>query len=224
MIKQLSALVTVPVLTFSALAGAAPALYPTGPAADSAFIRFVNASTAPLEVTAQSGQPPLRLETAKPVSDTFSVDSSKPITGTLSSGGQALAIDLKVGPGEFVSVFTLPASAGIEQVVVRETPDDFNANKVSLGFLNADKSCADATLRPAGRNADLFTAVPVNSVQRRSINPVSLSVQLVCANANVGAPLDLGTLKAGDRFSLLLVPSASGPQLLQASDTPLQSH
>lgn len=200
------------------------ALYPTGPAADSAFIRFVNASTAPLEVTAQAGQPPLRLEAANPVSDTFSVDSSKPITGTLSSGDQNLAIDLKVGPGEFVSVFTLPSGAGIEQAVVRETPDDFNANKVSLGFLNADTSCADATLRPAGRNADLFTAVPVNSAQRRSINPVGLSVQLVCANANVGAPLDLGTLKAGDRFSVLLVPSANGPQLLQASDIPLQSH
>ncbi|PTT98460.1 cell division protein FtsQ, partial [Pseudomonas sp. HMWF031] len=62
-------------------------------------------------------------------------------------------------------------------------------------------------------------AVPVDSVQRRSINPVSLSVQLVCANANVGAPLDLGELKAGERYSVLLVPSATGPRLLNATDT-----
>ena len=57
------------------------------------------------------------------------------------------------------------------------------------------------------------------SLQRRSINPVNLSVQLVCANTNVGAPLDLGMLKAGERYSVLLVPSVSGPRLLSTTDT-----
>jgi len=55
-------------------------------------------------------------------------------------------------------------------------------------------------------------------LQRRSINPVKLSVQLVCANANVGPVLDLGALQAGERSSVLLLPSASGPRLVAATD------
>jgi alginate O-acetyltransferase complex protein AlgF len=89
------------------------ALYPTGPSADSAFIRFVNASPAPLEVVAQPGQAPLRLETAQPVSLLFPVDSSKPVKGTLVSGGQKLPIDLKIEPSEFVTVFAVPDGAGM---------------------------------------------------------------------------------------------------------------
>lgn len=219
MIKLIAALVAVPALSISALAQAEVALYPTGPSEDAAFIRFVNAGTAPLDVTAQAGQPPLRLETARPVSLFFPVDSTKAVTGTLASGQQKLAMDLKIEPGEFATVIALPDGASLKQVVVREQPDDFNGLKASLGFFNVDQSCVDASLRPAGRNADLFKAVPVDSLQRRSINPVSLSVQLVCANANVGAPLDLGDLKAGERYSVLLLPSASGPRLLNATDT-----
>lgn len=195
------------------------ALYPTGPSQDAAFIRFVNATTAPLDVIGQAGQPPLRLEVAQPASLLFPVDSSSPVKGSLVSGAHTLALDLKVEPGEFATIVVVPQGTGIEQVAVRETPDDFNGLKASLAFVNVDKSCSDASLRPAGRSADLFKAVPVASLQRRSINPVNLSVQLVCANANVGAPLDLGMLKAGERYSVLLVPSATGPRLLSATDT-----
>jgi alginate O-acetyltransferase complex protein AlgF len=194
-------------------------LYPTGPSEDAAFIRFVNACNTALDVIAQAGQLPMRLEAAQPVSLFFPVQSSSPVKGTLVSGAQKLAMDLKIEPGEFATVVALPDSSGIKQVVVREQPDDFNGLKASLAFFNVDATCTDASLRPAGRNADLFKAVPVDSLQRRSINPVSLSVQLVCANANVGEPLNLGDLKAGERYSVLLVPSATGPRLLNATDT-----
>ena len=110
---------------------------------------------------------------------------------------------LKNVPTQDCSEVNRVLEAHIEQVAVRETPDDFNGLKASLAFVNVDKSCSDASLRPAGRSADLFKAVPVASLQRRSINPVNLSVQLVCANTNVGAPLDLGMLKAGERYKLV---------------------
>lgn len=219
MIKMLAALACVPALSLSALASAQVALYPSGPDQDAAFIRFVNATKAPLDVLGQAGQPPLRLEVAQPASLLFAVDSTSPVKGSLVSGAHTLALDLKVEPGEFTTIVVVSQEAGIEQVAVRETPDDFNGLKASLAFVNVDKSCSDASLRPAGRSADLFKAVPVASLQRRSINPVNLSVQLVCANANVGAPLDLGMLKAGERYSVLLVPSATGPRLLSATDT-----
>src|SRR5450830_1826532 len=110
------------------------ALYPTGPSEDAAFIRFVNASSAPLDVIAQAGQPPMRLEAAKPVSLFFPVQSSSPVKGTLVSGAQKLAMDMKIAPGEFVTVVALPDGNGIKQVVVREQPDDFNGLKASLAY------------------------------------------------------------------------------------------
>lgn len=195
------------------------ALYPTGPSADSAFIRFVNAGSEPLDVAAQADQKPLRLETAQPVSLFFPVQTKTAVKGTLVSGQHKAALEQKVEPGEFATVFALPEGDGIKVVTVSEQPDDFNGLKASLAFINVDASCADASLRPAGRTADLFKAVPVDSLQRRSINPVSLSLQLVCANANVGEALDLGELKAGERYSVMLLPSATGPRLLNATDT-----
>ena len=191
------------------------ALYPTGPAQDSAFIRFINATAAPLEVSAAQGQP-LRLDASAPASLFFPVQAGNSIKGTLVSGQQKRAVDVSIEPGEFATVIALPDAT---QVTVREQPDDFNGLKASLAFYSVDASCADASLRPAGRTADLFKAVPTGTLQRRSINPVSLSVQLVCGGAHVGAPMDLGELKAGERYSVLLVPSAAGPHLLSATDT-----
>ena len=99
-------------------------------------------------MVAQPGQAPLRLETAQPVSLLFPVDSSKPIKGTLVSGGQKLPIDLKIEPSEFVTVFAVPEGAGIQQVVVREPDTDFNALKASLAFFNVDASCAESSAGP----------------------------------------------------------------------------
>ena len=73
MIKRFAACMAIPALSISALVNAEVALYPTGPSEDAAFIRFVNASSAPLDVIAQAGQPPMRLEAAKPVSLFFPV-------------------------------------------------------------------------------------------------------------------------------------------------------
>jgi alginate O-acetyltransferase complex protein AlgF len=203
---------------FNAMAGDIP-LYPTGPAADAAFIRFVNGTAEPIQVIAQKGQPPLKLDAVKPASLFYPVTASSAIKGTLVSGQKQLALNLKAEPGEFATVVALPDGKGIKQITVHDVPDDFNSLKASLGFFNLDASCANATLRPAGRNADLFKGVTTGKLQRRSINPVKLSVQLVCANANVGPALDLGELKAGERYSVLLLPTATGPKLLAATDS-----
>jgi len=194
-------------------------LYPTGPAEDAAFIRFVNGGSEPLQVIAQKGQPPLTLEADQPVSPFYPVATRSSIKGTLASGKTQLPVEVKAQPGEFVTVVVLADAKGIRQITVHDLPDDFNALRASLGLFNLDGSCADARLRPAGRNADLFKDVTKGHLQRRSINPVKLSVQLVCADASVGPALDLGELKAGERYSVFLLPSSSGPRLLAATDT-----
>lgn len=218
MIRSLAALLLCPLLVGGAQA-AEIALYPSGPAEDSAFIRFVNATAAPLDVVAREGQTPLRLDADK-ASAFFPVQAKGAVAGTLVSGTQRLSLSQTVEPGEFATVVALAQTDGsLRQIAVREAPDDFNALKASLAFFSLDAGCAEASLRPAGRTADLFKAVPDGTLQRRSINPVKLSVQLVCGQTTVGAPLDLGELKAGERYSVLLLPSTSGSRLLLATDT-----
>lgn len=202
-------------------AGAAQAeiaLYPTGPSEDSAFLRFVNATPAPLQLVAAGSSASLELKTANSVSDYLPVPAGKPIKGTLKQPEGSAALDLSVAPGEFTTVVAIADAKGLRQEVVREQPDDFNGLKASLGFVNVDPACRGASLRPAGRNADLFKDSPLLQVQRRSINPVKLSVQLVCANENVGAPVDLGELQAGERYSVIVLPGADGPQTLATVD------
>ncbi|MND40060.1 Alginate O-acetyl transferase AlgF [compost metagenome] len=195
------------------------ALYPTGPDQDSAFLRFINAADHPLQLLAEGSRASLKLEGTHAVSDYLPVPANQPIKGTLERNGNSQPLDIQVAAGEFASVIALPDSAqGIRQVVIREQPDDFNSLRASLAFISADPACTQAGLRAAGKNADLFKEVANGSVQRRAINPVSLSVQLVCAQTNVGAPLDLGQLKAGERYSVVLLPGANGPYLLLATD------
>lgn len=194
-------------------------LYPTGPDEDSAFLRFVNAGSGSLELTAAGSGTRLSVDDQQRVSDFLSVPAGKAVKGTLKQGPASQALDIRVEPGEFASVVGIAEGETLTLRVVREQPDDFNALKASLAFYSLDASCADAGLQAAGRNLDIFKNVADGSVQRRSINPLKLSVQLICAGAVQGEPLDLGELQAGERYTVFLTPSATGPRLTRAIDT-----
>ena len=204
-------------LPVSLLQAAEIPLYPTGPSEDSAFLRFFNAGDTALELSAENGAS-LRLEGDVRASDFLTVPAGKPIKGSLKQGEAQQALDISVAPGEFATVVGIATEQGLNLVTVREVPDDFNALKASLAFYSLDASCANAGLQAAGRNVDIFKDVANGALQRRSINPLNLSVQLRCAGASVGEPLALGELAAGQRYTLFLVPSADGPRLFQALD------
>ncbi|PTS82687.1 cell division protein FtsQ [Pseudomonas sp. HMWF032] len=204
-------------LPVSLLQAAEIPLYPTGPSEDSAFLRFFNAGDTALELSAENGAS-LRLEGDVRASDFLTVPAGKPIKGSLKQGEAQQALDISVAPGEFASVVGIATEQGLNLVTVREMPDDFNALKASLAFYSLDASCANAGLQAAGRNVDIFKDVAHGALQRRSINPLNLSVQLRCGGASVGEPLALGELAAGQRYTLFLVPSAEGPRLFQAQD------
>ncbi|MEF9671636.1 hypothetical protein QNM99_00425 [Pseudomonas sp. PCH446] len=44
-------------------------------------------------------------------------------------------------------------------------------------------------------------------------------MQLVCAGHPVGSAVELGALEANKRYSLLLLPSSTGPRLITATDS-----
>lgn len=195
-------------------------LYPTGPEKDSAFLRFANGTSSELKLVAEGSKASLVLGGDKLVSDYLPVSGgTTPIKGVLSQGGKNADLAVTVAPGEFATVIAVAdAKGGIRQVVIHEQPDDFNALKASLAFVNADAACADASLEAVAQKAELFKKVAEGSVQRRMINPVELSVQLKCAGSPTGQPLTF-TLKAGERYSVLALPSAAGTRLLFAPDT-----
>ena len=193
---------------------AGPKLYDTGPAQDAAFIRFVNASEQGIDVipTAKGSKGgKLRVEPAKPATEFMAVRPKSAMTGRIVQGSTALEVAPVAQPGELVSVVVWPnGGAGLATETVAELPKDFNGLKASLAFYNFDAACNMAGLSAAGRDAVIFDTAPLKTVQRRAVNPVALAVQATCGKQPVGKPQDLGTLEAGQRYSVFLVGGAQG--------------
>ena len=205
--------------TFSVLSNAADIpLYPTGPSADSSFVRFVNGTDAALELTAAGSQAKVQLDAKTPATVFYPVRAKSDIKGQFTQAQSKSAIATTVKAGEFVSVIALVDGATFKQVTIGEEPDDFNALKVSLAFYNVSAKCANAGLQVVGRNVMLFEKLGVNALTRRMINPVKISVQLLCGEQAVGAPLELGDLIAGERYSVFAVPAAGATRIFITSD------
>ncbi|GAA4329422.1 alginate O-acetyltransferase AlgF [Pigmentiphaga soli] len=204
-----------------ALPAAAPGadipLYPSGPAQDSAFVRFVNAGSGPLQVQAAGGAA-LTLPADAPASRFLPVAAGRPISGTLALGGRHTPVSVTVRPGEFATVLALPAAGANATAVIKESPDDFNAMRASLALYNADPGCAPAGLRSAGRSVEIFAGVAAGQARRRPINPVALTVEITCGGKAQGTQLELGALAAGQRYSVFAVPGPGGTRALFAVD------
>lgn len=199
-------------------------LYASGPSQDAAFVRFVNARTDALEVSAAGSKTRTQLAPSEPATPFFSVDASAKVKGQFQAGSQQSAVTLTVKPGEFATVVALPGGESIRQQVLREQPDDFNALKVSLALYNLDPHCGAAGLSVVGRSAALFDGVAAGALKRRVLNPVNISVQLLCKGQPTPTTLALGALVAGQRYSVFVVaagPSAgtnAAPRLFIAND------
>nr|WP_218165230.1 cell division protein FtsQ [Pseudomonas agarici] len=197
------------------------ALYPTGPSRDSAYLRFVNVSASALELIPEGAKASLKLEGEKAISDFIPVPGGQPVKGTLKRDGQSVPLQVQVAAGDFATVFALDdGHPGIRQLVVNEAFDIPNQLKASLALFNADAGCADARINLAGRDVDLFQKAATGNPRRQELNPrAALAVQLICANRPVGAAVELGPLEANKRYSLLVLPSSTGPRLVTTTDS-----
>ncbi|ARP79408.1 hypothetical protein CAL12_00265 [Bordetella genomosp. 8] len=202
-------------------------LYETGPSDDASFLRFVNGTGAPVTVVPENRQARIVLDNAKPATDFLPVKARTAIAGTVEQAAARAAVSVRVDAGAFATVVVLAdAAGGLKTVTIAEKPDDFNGLKASLAFYNLDPSCTQASLMAAGRNVAIAQDVAPGSLKRRDINAVALAVQGACGGQAAGAPLDLGQLQAGKRYSVLLVPgnaggatASAGPRLIRADDT-----
>lgn len=204
---------------------AGPQLYESGPAQDAAFIRFVNATGGPLDIVAggrAGGSGSARRMTVgadKTAGAFMSIRPGAALQGRASQGGSTIDIAPKAAAGELLTVVFWPGKAGaLGTATLAELPKDFNGLKASIAFYNLDDACADARLGVAGRDSMLFEHGAPRSQQRRPINPVVLSVQPLCGTQPVGPRLDLGTLEAGQRYSVFVVPGKAERTAFWARD------
>lgn len=202
--------------------GADIKLYPTGPTEDSAFVRFVDGSGEGLRVTAGGSQAVLELTDDLRATAYMPVAGNTAISGELAQGDQKQMVAAKIQPGEFVTVLGLKVDQSLEVQTLHEEADGFTSVRASIAFYNLNSDCVDAGIQAAGRAVFLFEHVLVRDWVRRQVNPVPLSVQLVCGGQVVGQALDLGTLQAGERHSLFLVPGDPDKGFFHVKDTVAQ--
>lgn len=217
----------------AALAGppawsAGPQLYSSGPSEDVAYVRFVNATGQPLDIlaTADSGKAgknakagQLHLDVAKPASAYMGVKPRSALAGRAQQGKNSIALAPVANAGELVSVIVWQGADGkLGSTVIAELPKNFNGLKASVALYNADAACPAAGLAAADNNAMLFEKAVPGGLLRRPVNPVALKARASCGAAAVGQAMDLGTLEAGQRYSVFLVPDRSASRVLWARD------
>lgn len=199
--------------------GAQDDLYPTGPAEDSAFLRFVDGDAKGLRVVASGSKSELRLDAGHRASQFLSVAGGSQISGQLRTGVSQSKVDLTLKPGEFITVVGVTVDGALQALTLRETPEDFSAVKASVAFYNMNTQCSPATLQVAGRTVNLFDGITHGDSIRRQVNPVKLAVQLLCSGAPTGDPVDMGTLVAGERYSIFLAPGDPATRFFYVMDT-----
>lgn len=201
-------------------AGAAPRLYDTGPAQDLALVRFVNAGPQPL--TVHSGAPAktsLEVPPTAPVTDYLPARSDAPVTGQWQLGASKLPISLRVKAGGSASSVAWPDADGkLAGASFAEEPAQFDPLRASLAFYNADARCTAGLQAASAGNPVIFENQAALAHARRAINPVKLVVQATCNGRAVDGTVDLGSLQAGQRYSVFLVPAGKGSRLIGLQD------
>lgn len=184
-------------------------LYAPKPPAGSAYVRVVDlsASGMPVAIGAAPG-------IAIPKGDTATIYR-------VVKGGAALAVAIGGKPAagaiapaaDAFSTIVVPANG--PAVVIADPTDGRNDLKAQLRFYNLVPGCAGSVAVADG--PAVFEAVAANDTRQRAINPIEAKLVARCGAAEA-APLTLPPLKAGDHFSLFLLPGASGPVLAGQRD------
>lgn len=187
---------------------AEPELYETGPSEVSSYVRFVNATDSAVNVISSKGSAKVELSARADGRAThfFLVKAGTKMTATIQSGGHKVSVDVVGKPWEYISIVVLPgASSPVKTMLVRESPDDFNAMRSSLALFNLDASCSAAVMKGGAKSATILDNVKPFAVQRRLVNPIKLAVNMSCGTEPKGASLDLSQLEAGERYSVFLL-------------------
>jgi len=186
-----------------------PQLYPTGPSEDSSYLRFVNTLAGNLEI--KQGKS-IRVDlTAKNGGTAWqAVKANSPLPATLSFGGRVQEVVAQVKPSQFVTYAAVQdPKDGWRMVEVIDKSPDFSSLKAALALVNLMPDCPAASARLSGKNVVIVDQVGYAGVVRRMVNPVSLTVDVLCGEHQVGESVNLN-LRPGERWSLIAYPAERG--------------
>ena len=193
-------------------------LYPSGPPNGVAYLRFVNLAPQPVTVVSPAAKIVIPSDEAHRVREFDPVPPNTKLTGSVQLGGVSQAIDLSLQPNEFVTVAASAGPEGLLLTVFREVPSDFNALKSSLGLFNLDKNCSDAALVAGDNHQSVVSGVAPGAIGRRTVNPVNVELAAACGDPAQAVPAKLGALVAGDRYSIFVMASAAGREVVAQRD------
>lgn len=185
-------------------------LYAPKPPTGSAYVRVVDlaASGAPIGIGSAPAAP-------VPAGDTATiyriVKGAAPLSVTLAGKPAEGSI---VPPADAFSTVVVPASG--PAVVIADPTEGRNDLKAQLRVYNLVPGCA-ASVAVADGGPVVFEGVATNDTRQRAINPIEAVLAASCG-AEVAQPLKLPPLKAGDHYSLFLLPGANGPKLAGQRD------
>lgn len=195
---------------FAVVVEAETRLYETGPAQDASFVRFLNTVDESLTIANGSARVVLGTQDEKRASRFYPVRAGAKLSAIVHFGHNNLAVAVTAKPSEFITIAVISKGNALESMLLRESPNDFNAMRASIALLNADPTCAVASLIGGAKATSLFDGIKPSSIQRRLVNPVRLAVQVECGGRSVGKPIDMGQLEAGERYSIILVNGKNG--------------
>ena len=213
-------LVLLPLL--SVPAAAQEALYGAQPPAGSAYVRFVNATAAPV-VVASPVLPDQTLDTAAHRVTPYSVVekvAGHPLSLAVRSGGKSVSASLPLTPDGFATVLLRPSADGGVSATVAPDGAEFNQARARLSFYNATSSCAAGTLSVVPAGTAVFADVAPGANKNRSVNPVTATIRAACTGA--AAPdLALGGMEIGGSYSVWLMQPSGTPLAFISRDTTL---
>lgn len=185
-------------------------LYAPRPPVGSAYVRVLDLARSGAPIAFGSGP-----AAPTPPGDTATIYR-------VARGGAPLAVSIGGRPveGQIVpaadafSTVVVPPSG--PAVVIADPTEGRNDLKAQLRFYNLVPGCA-GTVAVADGGPTVFEAVGANETRQRAINPIEARLSAKCGEV-AAAPLTLPPLKAGDHYSLFLLPGASGPVLTGQRD------
>ncbi|MFG1277839.1 alginate O-acetyltransferase AlgF [Xanthobacter autotrophicus] len=196
--------------SFGAQAQELTRLYAPKPPAGSAYVRVIDLSLSGLPIAFGSGP-------AAPMAQGDTATIYRVVKGgaplALSIDGRPVAGEIVPAPDAFSTVVV---PAGGPAVVIADSTEGRNDLKAQLRFYNLVPGC-DGAVTVADGGPTVFEAVAPNATRQRAINPIEAILSATCGAAASG-PLTLPPLKAGDHYSLFLLPGASGPVLTGQRD------
>ena len=215
-------------LALLALAGTAFAadgrLYPSGPPNGVAYLRFVNLSPAEVTIVSPAAKIAIPADDAHRVGEFDPVTPGVALTGSVQLGEATKPINVTLQQNEFVTVAVTGSADTLQVNLLRETPSDFNALKSSLGLFNLDQGCASAQLVAGDQHLPVVSDVAPGAVGRRMVNPVDVGLAVSCGAPAQSVPVKLGSLVAGDRYSVFVVGSGPGRQVVAQRDEQAPFH